>query len=225
MSLRNVIVRLLLRIYPKAWRDEYGQELENLLLARALSVAIVVDVLVSGAGERVRGTGVAVLSGLAMLALMTVAVAANMAGFDGVTVLQASEKTLPTVIVKPFGSELYVLGRAACGWWTVARRGGTVARAGAAAARVTAFAGVPVMVVGALLWLGLLELGAAAPGAALPQSDSALRFVFSGAALNPPSPLAVIVAPLFALPLSWLWGVVGGQLARWTRRGDLQPVS
>lgn len=218
MSARRVIVALLLLAYPKAWREEYGAEIADLLLARALNTAIVVNVLVSGAGERIRRSDVGVLCGLAMLAVITLALATTIAGVGGAVVLQASEMTLPTVVVQPFGSELYAIVLAGCGWWTVARRGGTVARAGVVAARVSMLAGVPVMVLGALIWLDVLELVLLSPDTVSPRTDTGLRYAFYSAELQPPSPLAIMVAPLFALPLSWLWGAVGGKLACWTPR-------
>jgi hypothetical protein len=48
------LARLLLRSYPPEWRDQYGQELEDLLCRRAPRISDLVDVLWSGFVERMR---------------------------------------------------------------------------------------------------------------------------------------------------------------------------
>ena len=227
MNTKRAVVALLLATYPKAWRAEYGAELEDLLLARKLTVRIVANVLVSGVWQRLRRADPAVLCGLAMLVLVSVGLLANIADwplfvFDWTTVLEPSAKTLPTIVMRPgpFGSELYVLVLAGCGWWVVAHRGGTVRQAGAAAAKISLLAGVPVMVAGLLVWLGALDLVVLAPGVPSAPSEGALTYTYYDDSLRVPPPFAVVAAPLFALPLSWLWGVVGGKLARWVRVGS-----
>ncbi len=47
MTWRNV----LLRAYPRSWRDEYGDEFAGLLTRRRLTFAVVVDVLASAARQ------------------------------------------------------------------------------------------------------------------------------------------------------------------------------
>lgn len=221
MNTRRWIIAALMLTYPKTWRAEYGAELEDLLLAQDLSLRTVADVFASGVSERVRRTDPVVLCGLAMSLIIALGIVANVAGwpafaFDWTVVLQPSAKTLPTVVVKPFGSEAYTLVLAGCGWWVVARRGGTVTQAGAAAARLTFIAGLPVMVVGLLLWFGVFELAVLDGTAALPRDG--LSYSYYDAALQRPGPFAIAAAPLFALPLSWLWGTIGGNVARWTVR-------
>jgi Sec-independent protein secretion pathway component TatC len=48
------LARLLLRSYPPEWRDQYGQELEDLLCRRAPRISDILDVLWSGFVERMR---------------------------------------------------------------------------------------------------------------------------------------------------------------------------
>jgi hypothetical protein len=48
------LARLLLRSYPPEWRDQYGQELEDLLCRRAARISDILDVLWSGFVERMR---------------------------------------------------------------------------------------------------------------------------------------------------------------------------
>lgn len=50
-------MRLLLRAYPRRWRDRYGDELLALLEAQPLTWRVRANVLVSGLGERLRGLG------------------------------------------------------------------------------------------------------------------------------------------------------------------------
>jgi len=64
-------------------------------------------------------------------------------------------------------------------------------------------AGIPVMLGGALMALGLLDV---------------VTHPSYGAKAYVPFPLAMIVAPLFRLPESWIWGAIGGQLGRWISR-------
>lgn len=53
MKLRQSAIWLLLRIYPAAWRREFGAEFEELLQCTRLSVPVIVNVFASALGERV----------------------------------------------------------------------------------------------------------------------------------------------------------------------------
>ena len=44
MYLRKILVRLLLTLYPAAWRKEYGEEVRSMLLAQPLTATVIVDV-------------------------------------------------------------------------------------------------------------------------------------------------------------------------------------
>ncbi len=50
-------MRLLLRAYPRGWRDRYGEELRALLEAEPLTWRIRANVLRAGLGERLRSSG------------------------------------------------------------------------------------------------------------------------------------------------------------------------
>jgi len=52
MKLRGFATRLLLRVYPAAWRREFGAELEELLHYSRLSVPVIVNVIAGALGER-----------------------------------------------------------------------------------------------------------------------------------------------------------------------------
>ena len=53
MKLRGSTIWLLLRVYPVAWRREFGAELEELLHHSRLSLPVIVNVIVGALGERV----------------------------------------------------------------------------------------------------------------------------------------------------------------------------
>jgi len=48
------IIQKLLRLYPSLWRDEYGTELEDLLLAEPLQPAVVLNVIANALRHQVR---------------------------------------------------------------------------------------------------------------------------------------------------------------------------
>jgi hypothetical protein len=48
------IIQKLLRLYPPQWRDEYGAELEDLLLAEPLQPALVLNVIANALRQQVR---------------------------------------------------------------------------------------------------------------------------------------------------------------------------
>jgi len=53
MKVRESAIWLLLRLYPAAWRREFGAEFEDLLYNSRLSVPVIVNVIASALGERV----------------------------------------------------------------------------------------------------------------------------------------------------------------------------
>jgi len=216
------IVRSLLRLYPAAWRREYGPELADLLSHRPLGFGVVINVAWNAARQRVRDAEPAVrLGGVVMLIILT-GVIWNIAapGFGGrgvAAVIQDSSKTLPTIVVTALASDLYVLTLIACGCWTHLRRGASVQQCGIAAVRLGAIAGVPVMIVGVLMLVGIVDLRVVGPGESA-TGGLGLTFTYYTTRAHTPSVLAVLTAPLFRLPESWIWGMVGGQIGRAIRR-------
>ena len=73
MNTKHRIVAALLRLYPAAWRQEYGGEFEDLLLARPLTAAVAADVVFNGLRQRLRAIEPATFLGLLMLTVVTVA--------------------------------------------------------------------------------------------------------------------------------------------------------
>ena len=53
-TMKSCIVAALLRLYPAAWRSEYGPELSGILLARPLGPDVIADILWNGFRQRAR---------------------------------------------------------------------------------------------------------------------------------------------------------------------------
>jgi hypothetical protein len=211
MTTKQWIVSALLRLYPAAWRSEYGPELTGILLARPLGPRVIADVLWNGFRQRAQAAEPSTILGLAaMLVILTGFVLTGNYGRNWTAVLQPSARTFPPVAVTFLASELFVYLLIACGCWTHLRYGGKVRRAGVAAMRMALIASMPVMLAALLMMSGLLELR------------------FGGPRLLAPSPWAILISPLARLPEFWIWGALGGQLGKWiTRRrhraGAIQP--
>ena len=52
--MKRRIIQKLLRLYPSLWRDEYGTELEDLLLAEPLQPAVVLNVIANALRQQAR---------------------------------------------------------------------------------------------------------------------------------------------------------------------------
>jgi hypothetical protein len=63
------MIRLLLQLYPKAWRREYGEELAEILSADGLTMRKVADVLRGAAYQRARSVPAWVVAGMGLLCL------------------------------------------------------------------------------------------------------------------------------------------------------------
>ena len=209
MRLKEPIVRALLYCYPARWREEYGPELADVLHTRPFSVWTVVDVALSGLRERLRNPQPATIAGCVGMAFVVNAIAANIADPSSsrmLALLADSTKTLPTMVVKPVESDLYAFFLMAWGCWTALRTRGTPSASGRAAVRITFIATLPIVVMGLLMMAGLLAVKVGTYG-----SGSVGAFSYAGARL---APWAVALAPFFALPKVWLFGLTGGFVGR-----------
>jgi hypothetical protein len=198
---KNWVVAALLRIYPAAWRREYGAELAGILLGRPLRPREMADVACNGVWQRTRAAEPSTILGLCSMLLMLTGLVVPGGSYSGAwrALLQPSWRILPTVNVTFMASEFYVLLLVACGSWTYLRRGGRVTRSGLAAMRMSVIAGIPIVLIAVLLMSGFLDLA----------------FVDArGAATIRPSAFAILTAPLFRLPEAWIWGCIGGQLGK-----------
>jgi hypothetical protein len=77
MSFKQRCVAALLRVYPAEWRAEYGGELGHLLATRPISVRALVNVAISGIGERARSGDVWHVAAFALFVCTCVAGVAN----------------------------------------------------------------------------------------------------------------------------------------------------
>ena len=240
--MKKWIVETVLRLYPAAWRREYGPELKDMLLTRPLTAGIVGDVLQNGLRQRVRGGEPSTLVGLAMLLVV-------LNGFVWNIIAPApySNESI-TLLQHPLGSNLYILLLLGCGCWTYLHHGGELSKSGRAAMKISFLAGIPVMLAAALMLLGILGVVVVAPGdisttfhehgftytyfsaqtfcwlrVAEPATQPFARAIQS--ATCPPAPLGVLISPLFILPASWLWGLLGGLLGRWIAGGRRRPAT
>jgi hypothetical protein len=203
---RHTIVRALVGLYPAAWRKEYGAELTDILMARPLSPRVVGDVSWNGLWQRARTTAPSTMLGLASMLFVLAGFVVTPTSYfhEWLAVVRPTSKTLPTIEVTFLASEVYVLMLLGCGCWTHLRCGGTVRLAGVAGMKMSLIAGLPVMLGGVLIALGLLDMVFLAPGA------TAATLSAHGA----PSAAVMIAAPLFRLPESWLWAAIGAQIGR-----------
>jgi hypothetical protein len=192
------IVAALLRLYPAAWRAEYGPELEGILLARPLGPRVIVDVLWNGLRQRARASEPSTILGLAsMLVVLAVFILGGGAyGRGSDALLLSTWKILPTVAVTFLAAGVFALLQVACGCWTHLRHRGTVHQSGLSAMKTSLITGIPVVLAGLLMVLGMVDVR------------------FPGTTLPPPSPVLVLIAPLARLPDAWIWGALGGLLGR-----------
>jgi hypothetical protein len=202
MTSKQWIVAALLRLYPAAWRSEYGPELQEILLARPLSPRVIGDLTLNALRQRAQGPEPSTILGLASMLVILIGfvLTGGSYGRDWTALLQPSSKTFPTVTVTFLASEVYVLLLVGCGCWTHLRHGGTANQSGVAAVRMSLIAAIPILLGALLMMSGLISLRSLGPH------------------LPPPSSLAILVSPLARLPESWIWGALGGQLGKWNAR-------
>jgi hypothetical protein len=139
--MKTLLVALLMHLYPRAWRAEYGAELERMLLARRLGAAVTIDVAASAAWQRMRAIEASAVAGIGLM-LVTIAVLVwNVMAPPS----YASFSERSGLLQRPMRSELYVLVIAVVGFWTAFR--GTHPP-GRAAIRASIIGTIPLVVVG-----------------------------------------------------------------------------
>ena len=221
--MRTRLVSWLLRLYPHAWRGEYGDELRTMLLARPLSAAIVVDITRSAIWQRLRVVMPATWVGLGLMLVTIWAIVSIMVAPPPYVPSAVGERI--ELLQKPLQSEFYVLALFAIGFWTAVAGKQSPARA---AMRASVIASIPLALIGLLMLTGLLAHAELVPGQkiAMLNARGILYPFYKGIQQIPaPAPLTLLLSPLLRLPGAWLWGTVGGSLGRkyvhWRRR----PIS
>jgi hypothetical protein len=202
MTFNRVLVTALLWSYPRAWRREYGPELEDVLLARPLSVRLVFNVLGSGLFQHMRAwNDASTIAGLVPMAFVLIRLTSEGGGITAV--VTPSGITLPAVVVKLMKSELYASLLIGWGCAVRVRDPEGTSRSGKAAVKIALVTGIPVMLTGILMLSGLVK-------------ENALN------------PWAVLTAPLFFLPQAWTYGAIGGavgpRLVRRLRPSGWSPL-
>jgi hypothetical protein len=218
--MKRALVSWLMRLYPGAWRAEYGAELADMLRARPLTARVCGDIVLSALWQRLRAIQAPAWVGIILMFSTIAAIASNI-----VAPPHYGPSALPEYIEflqKPMRSELYVLVIAGLGFWTVVRGNQRPSRAVIIASLISS---LPLMVVGLLMLSGLLPYTELMPGQ-IPTTfeERGLLYTFyKGVQQIPgPAPLSLVLAPLLRLPSACLWGVIGGGLGRkyanWRRR-------
>jgi hypothetical protein len=198
MISRQRLADLLVRLYPDAWRREYGDELTGVLLAHPITGRIVADVVWNGVRQRARAASPATILGLASMLVVLAGFAVTPHSYVrwAIGVVRPTFMTFPTLTVTFLGSEIYTVLLVVCGYWTARRYNVTPARSGVAAMKMSLLAALPVIVAGALLELGVIDYS-----------------LVGLESLRPP-PLMMMIAPFARLPYYWMWGLFGGASAR-----------
>jgi hypothetical protein len=233
MNIKPRLVAALMRIYPAAWRSEYGAELTDMLLACPLDAGTIADVLWNGFRQRARAAEPSTICGLATMLAILAAFAWEVAvpaprGHTLNLLLQDSSKTLPTIDVRPLTSQWYFVFLMACGCWTHLRHGGgALLRSSGAGMRLTMIASIPIILVGILISAGILGVIVLEPGdmrdpaMAHEQGFTFLSYSAHGRAL---SVWTILLSLILRLPESWMWGLYGGLLGRWISSARRSPV-
>ena len=191
---RQRLAEALLRIYPDAWRREYGEELFDILISRPLTWRVAADVLGAGLRQRIRAAEPATVLGVATVVVLLSQLALTAAGYrtPATAMLRPTDMTFPTVAASFMVSLVYPWLLIGCGWWTAYRHSSYSAkRCGMATMRMSLIGGIPVLVAGVLLAADVITASQVGLGGVSPM------------------PLAVIVAPLARLPEAWLYGWMG----------------
>ena len=225
--MKTKLVSALMHLYPKAWRTEYGAELAAMLEARPLTVRICVDVVRSAMWQHL-GADHAVLR--VSLALMLVTIAAIVGNIVDPPSFGYSwnRPTVPErieLLQRPLSSEIWVLCLVGIGFWTARRSNRS---SGWAAVQVSTIAALPVLVTGMLMMSGLLDFVELRPGetpTTYAQRGILYTFYQGFQQIPGPAPIAMLLSPLLRLPGAWLWGVIGGEIARRVFRSRRQTAS
>ena len=195
----------LLRLYPAAWRAEYGPELTGILLERPLSARVLADVVSNGLVATREGCRTVHDSGTRLDVHL-----ADRARPERRTLRRGRVDGAAAVLDDiPHRhrhvprDEFYVLLLAGCGYWTYRRHAGKPSRCGVAAMRMSLIAGIPVMVIALLMVFGVVDL--------MPLDAHA-------AARMRPSAWAILAAPLARVPEAWIWGSLGGLIGKYLAR-------
>lgn len=223
--MKHRVIEALLRLYPAAWRREYGPELRGVLEDRPLGRWTVVNVVRGGVWQRLRSAEPWVVMGLPLAALVVVGLTWQIVAPPPYSVQMEQpggpRGTLVTFLV-------FTLLFGGCGCWTVLRHGGTLPRAGVQAMKMGLLAGSPVLLMGLLMMTGALGVIVLGPG------DGPTTFAEHGFAITfygengvvpfMYSPAGLVLGQFIDLAPKWMIGAIGGAIGRAIRHRPLPPI-
>lgn len=216
--MKQRIISALLRIYPAAWRKEYGPEFRDLLGVLQLGTRTVADVVWNGVWQRFRATEPWVLLGLPFMLTMTF--------FFAIMIIAPPPYSSANDIANAGGSGrlvsslISILLPASCGFWTVARGGGTLPHAGLQTMKMSVLMSAPFLVIYVLLELGVLGVIVIQPGdVPTTFAEHGFAIAFHSVDREAREILVNFVVPLMVsavlnLPIYWVLGALGGAVGR-----------
>jgi hypothetical protein len=227
--MKTKLVSVLMRLYPKAWRKQYGAELADILRARPLTARVCSDIVASALWQRVRAVEAATFVGLGLMLVTSAAIAWNIVGAPPYAWSPGQSLSEPPMLSeriellqRPLRSEFYVLVLAGIGFWTAwcSNRA-----PGWAAVRVSTIASLPLVLIGLLMLFGVLDFIELYPGqtpAPFDQRGISYTFYKGLQQIPGPAPIVLLLSPLLRLLGAFMWGTIGGWLGRkytdWRRR-------
>ena len=101
MITEHLIASILLRLYPKRWRREYGAELLDLVLARPLRLGAMSDLAWNGLRQRGRDATPSTILGLASMLAVASGISVTGGSYmqDWTAAVRPSLMTFPTITV------------------------------------------------------------------------------------------------------------------------------
>jgi hypothetical protein len=219
--MRQRIIAALLRLYPAAWRLEYGPELRGVLEDRPLGARTVANVVRGGLWQRLRSAEPWMVMGLPLMVF----------GFAGMTRQIVAPPAYAPGVEDPGswpGAIIGLLILMGCGCWTVLRHDGTLPRAGVQVVKMGLLFDVPFFLVALLMGTGVLDVIVLGPG------DSPTTFAEHGFAITAYgrdgvaafvyTPLGLLLTHLGGLVDCWIFGALGGAVGRAIRRRPMPSI-
>lgn len=199
----HFIVHALVRVYPPAWRLEYGDELELMLVRRPLTVGIVCNVFAHGIWQRLRFAPIWKLGGATLALKMVIG-----------TIVNSIWPLTPTAYNRFFTSDLAIAFAVGC--FAVLRDRRNIRSAMGSAAMAATLGVIPEVILG-LLWAANLVhptiLGL--DGSPFIVGHGVTFLCFRG---QPSNPLEVLPSFFLTLPFcavpAGVMGLLGGSIAK-----------
>lgn len=196
------LIATLVTLYPERWRNEYGQELAEVLGNRPLGFSAILNVLMSAGTQQLRTQQPWLLVGIPHLIWI-------------VAWLVASASIGPVLLTRgspTYASLLFLI----VGFWTVIRHG----RAGGRAAmKLNLLICSPMLMVGLFAVIGAIRLVLVGPGHPSPSYDWRVSLLFydAGRHTRPELFQIFLIAPLLQVPFAGVVGWCGGLAGRLVR--------